>query len=59
MLNVFHRDRDAIRHFCRPHLFFEQTEPPEYARHRAKLAQRKILLVLTPEGRDRPTGTSS
>ena len=51
MLNVFHRDRDAIRHFWGSELFYAPTEPAEDPRHVGTLEPLWNLLDLTPEGR--------
>ena len=51
MLNVFHRDRDAIRHFWASELFDAPTEPGEDPRHVGTLEPLWSLLDLTPEGR--------
>ena len=51
MLNVFHRDRDAIRHFWASELFDAPTEPGEDPRHVGTLEPLWNLLDLTPRGR--------
>jgi predicted dithiol-disulfide oxidoreductase (DUF899 family) len=51
MLNVFHRDPDAIRHFWGSELFFAPTEPDQDPRHVGTLEPVWNLFDLTPEGR--------
>jgi predicted dithiol-disulfide oxidoreductase (DUF899 family) len=51
VLNVFHRDRDAIRHFWGSELFYAPTEPGQDPRHVGTLEPVWNLLDLTPEGR--------
>jgi predicted dithiol-disulfide oxidoreductase (DUF899 family) len=51
MLNVFHRDGDAIRHFWGSELFYAPNEPNQDPRHVGTLEPSWNLLDLTPEGR--------
>jgi predicted dithiol-disulfide oxidoreductase (DUF899 family) len=51
MLNVFHRDGDAIRHFWGTELFYAPTEPGQDPRHVGLLEPVWNLFDLTPEGR--------
>jgi predicted dithiol-disulfide oxidoreductase (DUF899 family) len=51
MLNVFHRDRDAIRHFWGSELFYAPTEPGQDPRHVGTLEPLWNFFDLTPEGR--------
>jgi predicted dithiol-disulfide oxidoreductase (DUF899 family) len=51
MLNVFHRDGDAIRHFWGSELFYAPTDPGQDPRHVGTLEPVWNLLDLTPEGR--------
>jgi predicted dithiol-disulfide oxidoreductase (DUF899 family) len=51
MLNVFHRDADAIRHFWGSELFYAPVEPGQDTRHVGTLEPLWNLLDLTPEGR--------
>jgi predicted dithiol-disulfide oxidoreductase (DUF899 family) len=51
MLNVFHRDGDAIRHFWGSELFYEPAPPGEDPRHLGTLEPVWNLFDLTPEGR--------
>jgi len=51
MLNVFHRDGDAIRHFWGSELFYEPTEPGQDPRHVGTLEPVWNLFDLTREGR--------
>jgi predicted dithiol-disulfide oxidoreductase (DUF899 family) len=51
MLNVFHRDADAIRHFWASELFYAPTEPGQDPRHNGTLEPFWNMLDLTPEGR--------
>jgi predicted dithiol-disulfide oxidoreductase (DUF899 family) len=51
MLNVFHRDGDAIRHFWGSELLYAPTEPGQEPRHVGTLEPLWNLLDLTPEGR--------
>jgi len=51
MLNVFHRDDGAIRHFWGSELFYAPTEPGEDPRHVGTLEPLWNMFDLTPEGR--------
>jgi predicted dithiol-disulfide oxidoreductase (DUF899 family) len=51
MLNVFHRDGDAIRHFWGSELFYAPTDPGQDPRHVGTLEPVWNLLDLTREGR--------
>ena len=51
MLNVFHRDRGAIRHFWASELFDAPTEPGEDPRHVGTIEPLWNLFDLTREGR--------
>jgi predicted dithiol-disulfide oxidoreductase (DUF899 family) len=51
MLNVFHRDGDAIRHFWGSELFYAPTDPGQDPRHVGTLEPVWNLFDLTPEGR--------
>jgi predicted dithiol-disulfide oxidoreductase (DUF899 family) len=51
MLNVFHRDGEAIRHFWGSELFYAPTDPGQDPRHVGTLEPVWNLLDLTPEGR--------
>jgi predicted dithiol-disulfide oxidoreductase (DUF899 family) len=51
MLNVFHRDGEAIRHFWGSELFYAPTEPDQDPRHVGTLEPVWNLFDLTPEGR--------
>jgi predicted dithiol-disulfide oxidoreductase (DUF899 family) len=51
MLNVFHRDGDAIRHFWGSELFYAPTDVGEDPRHVGTLEPLWNLFDLTPEGR--------
>jgi predicted dithiol-disulfide oxidoreductase (DUF899 family) len=51
MLNVFHRDRDAIRHFWGSELFYAPTESGQDPRHIGTIEPVWNLFDLTPEGR--------
>jgi predicted dithiol-disulfide oxidoreductase (DUF899 family) len=51
MLNVFHRDRDGIRHFWGSELLYAVTDPGEDPRHVGTLEPLWNLFDLTPEGR--------
>jgi predicted dithiol-disulfide oxidoreductase (DUF899 family) len=53
MLTVFHRDRDAIRHFWSSELFYAPTEPGQDPRHVGTLEPLWNMLDLIPEGRPR------
>jgi predicted dithiol-disulfide oxidoreductase (DUF899 family) len=51
MLNVFHRDGDAIRHFWGSELFYAPPDPEQDPRHVGTLEPVWNLLDLTREGR--------
>jgi predicted dithiol-disulfide oxidoreductase (DUF899 family) len=51
MLNVFHRDRETIRHFWGSELFYAPAEPGQDPRHVGTLEPVWNLLDLTREGR--------
>jgi len=51
ILNVFHRDGAAIRHFWGSELFYAPAEPGQDPRHVGTLEPFWNLLDLTPEGR--------
>jgi predicted dithiol-disulfide oxidoreductase (DUF899 family) len=51
MLNVFHRDGDAIRHFWASELFYAPIDPGQDPRHVGTLEPVWNLFDLTPEGR--------
>jgi predicted dithiol-disulfide oxidoreductase (DUF899 family) len=51
MLNVFHRDGPAIRHFWASELFYAPTDPGQDPRHVGTLEPVWNLFDLTPEGR--------
>jgi predicted dithiol-disulfide oxidoreductase (DUF899 family) len=51
MLNVFHRDSDAIRHFWGSELFYAPADPGQDPRHVGPLEPLFNMLDLTPEGR--------
>jgi predicted dithiol-disulfide oxidoreductase (DUF899 family) len=51
MLNVFHRDGDAIRHFWGSELFYAPTDPGQDPRHVGTIEPLWNLFDLTPEGR--------
>src|SRR4051794_32660687 len=51
MLNVFHRDGGAIRHFWGSELFYAPTEPDQDPRHVGTLEPSWNMLDLTREGR--------
>jgi predicted dithiol-disulfide oxidoreductase (DUF899 family) len=51
MLNVFHRDSDAIRHFWASELFYAPSDPGQDPRHVGPLEPLFNMLDLTPEGR--------
>jgi predicted dithiol-disulfide oxidoreductase (DUF899 family) len=51
MLNVFHRDGEAIRHFWGSELFYAPAEPGQDPRHMGTLEPLWNLFDLTPEGR--------
>jgi predicted dithiol-disulfide oxidoreductase (DUF899 family) len=51
MLNVFHRDGDAIRHFWASELLYAPTDPGQDPRHVGTLEPLWNMFDLTPEGR--------
>jgi len=51
MLNVFHRDGEAIRHFWASELLYAPSDPGEDPRHVGTLEPLWNLFDLTPEGR--------
>jgi predicted dithiol-disulfide oxidoreductase (DUF899 family) len=51
MLNVFHRDRDGIRHFWGSELLYAASDQGEDPRHVGTLEPLWNLFDLTPEGR--------
>jgi predicted dithiol-disulfide oxidoreductase (DUF899 family) len=51
MLTVFHRDRDAIRHFWSSELFYAPTDSGQDPRHVGTLEPLWNMLDLTPDGR--------
>ena len=51
MLNVFHRDGEAIRHFWGSELFYAPTDGRQDPRHNGTLEPLWNLFDLTPEGR--------
>jgi predicted dithiol-disulfide oxidoreductase (DUF899 family) len=51
MLNVFHRDGDAIRHFWGSEMFYAPTDPGQDPRHVGTIEPSWNLLDFTPEGR--------
>jgi predicted dithiol-disulfide oxidoreductase (DUF899 family) len=51
MLNVFHRDGDAIRHFWGSEMFYAPTEPGQDPRHVGTLEPLWNFFDLIPEGR--------
>lgn len=51
MLNVFHRDGEAIRHFWGSELFYAPSDPGQDPRHIGTLEPVWNLFDLTPEGR--------
>jgi predicted dithiol-disulfide oxidoreductase (DUF899 family) len=51
MLNVFHRDRDTIRHFWGSELFYAPADQGQDPRHVGTLEPLWNLFDLTPEGR--------
>jgi predicted dithiol-disulfide oxidoreductase (DUF899 family) len=51
MLNVFHRDGDAIRHFWGSEMLYAPTEPGQDPRHVGTLEPLWNLFDFTPEGR--------
>lgn len=51
MINVFHRDADAIRHTWGSEMFYADAEPGQHPRHNGTLDLLWNTLDLTPEGR--------
>jgi predicted dithiol-disulfide oxidoreductase (DUF899 family) len=51
MLNVFHREGDAIRHFWGSELFYAPWDPGQDPRHVGTIEPLWNLFDLTPEGR--------
>ena len=51
MLNVFHRDGDAIRHFWATELLFTPSDPGQHPRHVGTIEPLWNLFDLTREGR--------
>jgi len=51
MLNVFHRDAGAIRHFWASELFYAPTDPGQDPRHVGTIEPLWNLFDLVPEGR--------
>jgi predicted dithiol-disulfide oxidoreductase (DUF899 family) len=51
MLNVFHRDRDGIRHFWGTELLYAASDHGQEPRHVGTLEPLWNLFDLTPEGR--------
>jgi predicted dithiol-disulfide oxidoreductase (DUF899 family) len=51
MLNVFHRDGDAIRHFWSSELFYAPTDAEQDPRHVSTIEPVWNIFDLTPEGR--------
>jgi predicted dithiol-disulfide oxidoreductase (DUF899 family) len=51
MLNVFHREPDAIRHFWGSELLYGPTDGDQEPRHVGTLEPLWNLFDLTPEGR--------
>jgi predicted dithiol-disulfide oxidoreductase (DUF899 family) len=51
MLNVFHRDGDAIRHFWGSELFYAPTDAGQDPRHVGTIEPLFNMLDLIPEGR--------
>jgi predicted dithiol-disulfide oxidoreductase (DUF899 family) len=51
MLNVFHRDGEAIRHFWGSELFYAPADPGQEPRHVGTIEPLWNLFDLTPEGR--------
>ena len=52
MLNVFHRDGDAIRHFWSSELLYEPSDPGQDPRHVGTIEPLWNIFDLIPEGRD-------
>jgi predicted dithiol-disulfide oxidoreductase (DUF899 family) len=53
MVNVFHRDGQAIRHFWGSELLYAPTDPGQDPRHAGTIEPLWNLFDLTPEGRGR------
>lgn len=51
LLNVFHRDGTAIRHFWGSELFYEPSEPDQEPRHVGTIEPMWNIFDLTPRGR--------
>jgi predicted dithiol-disulfide oxidoreductase (DUF899 family) len=51
MLNVFHRDRDTIRHFWSSEMLYAPTDPGQDPRHVGTIEPLFNLFDFTPEGR--------
>jgi predicted dithiol-disulfide oxidoreductase (DUF899 family) len=51
MLNVFHRDKDTIRHFWGSELFYAPADPGQDPRHVGTIEPLWNLFDLTPDGR--------
>ncbi|MEO5816907.1 MAG: DUF899 family protein [Gemmatimonadaceae bacterium] len=51
MLNVFHRDGDAIRHFWSSEMLYAPTDPGQDPRHVDTLESLWNIFDLTPDGR--------
>jgi predicted dithiol-disulfide oxidoreductase (DUF899 family) len=51
MLNVFHRDRDAIRHFWGSEMLYAPPDPGQDPRHVGELEPLWNFFDLIPEGR--------
>ena len=51
MLNVFHRDRDGIRHFWSSEMLYAPVDPGQDPRHAGTIEPLWNLFDLTPEGR--------
>jgi predicted dithiol-disulfide oxidoreductase (DUF899 family) len=51
MVNVFHRDGGAIRHFWGSELFYAPTDPGQDPRHTGTIEPLWNLFDLTPQGR--------
>ena len=52
IMNVFHRDSGAIRHFWGSELFYAPADPGQDPRHVGTLEPSWNMFDLTPEGRD-------
>jgi predicted dithiol-disulfide oxidoreductase (DUF899 family) len=51
MLTVFHRDRDAVRHFWSSELYYAPRDPGQEPRHVGTIEPLWNLFDLTPDGR--------